>query len=187
MWSCGAYHCVKLLRGHNKSAIKIAPSHRHSGLALRTMGGSMLLSRCIAFILLGACALLSAGVASAQTYPTHPVRIVTSEVGGGSDFVARIVAQGLSANLGQQVIVDNRVGAITPEVLLRAAADGYTIMVSGATFWLAPLFRKTSYDPVKDFAPVSMLSDSPNILVVHPSVAVTSVKELIALAKAKPK
>ena len=140
---------------------------------------------------IGSCsiafALLVVNGAYGEDYPVRPVRIVTSEAGGGSDFVARLVAQGLSLSLGQPVIVDNRVGSIAPEAVLRATPDGYTVLVSGSTFWLAPLLRKTSYDPVKDFAPISMLSDSPNILVVHPSVPATTVKELIVLARARPK
>jgi len=125
-------------------------------------------------------------VASGQIYPYKHVRIVTSEAGGGSDLVARIIAQGLSASLGQQVIVDNRGGSLAPELVARATPDGYTLLVSGTTFWLGPLFKKMLFDPVRDFLPITVLVDSPNILVVHPSVKVNSVTELIALAKAKP-
>jgi len=111
--------------------------------------------------------------------------------GGPTDFVGRLVGQKLSPLLGQQVVVDNRPGAgtiIGSEIVLRAAPDGYTLLfgTGGGTF-LAPLMLpKVPYDPHRDFAPVAMLVQSPQVLVVHPSVAAKSVSELIALAKAKP-
>jgi tripartite-type tricarboxylate transporter receptor subunit TctC len=130
--------------------------------------------------------------AVAQPYPTRPVRLVIPyPPGGPTDFVGRLVGQKLSPLLGQQVVVDNRPGAgtiIGSELVARAAPDGYTLLfgTGGGTF-LAPLMLpKVPYDPHRDFAPVGMLVQSPQVLVVHPSVAAKSVSELVALAKSKP-
>jgi tripartite-type tricarboxylate transporter receptor subunit TctC len=129
-------------------------------------------------------------VASGQTYPSRPVRMVTAEAGGGNDFTARALAPLLSERLGQQFVVDNRGGAgglIAAEIVARAPADGYTLLVYAANVWIIPLLRKsTPYDAVRDFAPMIWAAKSPNTLVVHPSVPATSVKELVALAKARP-
>ena len=136
--------------------------------------------------------LLVAQTLAAQPYPTRPIRLVIPyPPGGPTDFVGRTVGQKLSQALGQQVVVDNRPGAgtiIGSELVARAAPDGYTLLfgTGGGTF-LAPLILpKVPYDPHRDFAPVSMLVQSPQVLVVHPSVAANSVGELVALAKAKP-
>ena len=138
------------------------------------------------------CALAIPAASFAQTYPVRPIRlIVPYPPGGPTDFVGRVVGQKLSSIVGQQVVVDNRPGAgtvIGSELVARAAPDGYTLLfgTGGGTF-LAPLILPSvSYDPLKDFAPVAMLVQSPQVLVVHPSVPVTNVRELIALAKAKP-
>ena len=136
-------------------------------------------------ILLGAMAALCAGIASGQSYPTKSIRIVTAESGGGADFVARIVAQGISGPLGQPVIVDNR-GPIAIEIGAKAQPDGYTLLIYPNTVWVLPFMRNTVWDPVRDFSLVTMATRAPNILVVHPSVAANSVGELIALAKARP-
>jgi len=135
-------------------------------------------------------ALLSAAV-QAQ-YPTKPVRLVVPyPPGGPTDFVGRAVAAKLTELLGQQMVVDNRPGAgtvIASEMIARAAPDGYNLLfgTGGGTF-LAPLILpKVPYDPQKDYAPVAMLVMSPQVLVVHPSTGANSVKELIAVAKAKP-
>ena len=136
--------------------------------------------------------LVSALPAYAQRYPDRPVRLVVPyPPGGPTDFVGRAVAAKLSDLLGQQVVVDNRPGAgtvIGSELIARSAPDGYNLLfgTGGGTF-LAPLILpKVPYDPQKDFAPVAMLVMSPQVLVVHPSVGANSVKELIAVAKAKP-
>ncbi len=131
---------------------------------------------------------LGAGVVSGQDYPTNPVRIVCSGLGGGNDFTARMIAQGLIGSLGQRVIVDNRPSGVIPgEVVSKAPPDGYTLLLSGSALWLLPfLLDKVSYDPVKDFSPITLAVTSTNILAVHPSLPVKSVKELIALAKARP-
>lgn len=136
--------------------------------------------------------LLVAQTLAAQPYPTRPIRLVIPyPPGGPTDFVGRAVGQKVSQALGQQIVVDNRPGAgtiIGSELVARAAPDGYTLLfgTGGGTF-LAPLMLpNVPYDPHRDFAPVSMLVQSPQVLVVHPSVAANSVSELVALAKAKP-
>lgn len=124
----------------------------------------------------------------AQDYPHKPVRIVASGTGGGGDFASRVIAQGLTSNLGQQVVVENRGGGIgAAEVVARAQPDGYTLMFYGSTIWVSPFMRSNlPYDPVRDFAPVTLAIRSPNVLAVNPSVAAKSVKQLIALVKSKP-
>ena len=147
----------------------------------------MLLSRFVAGALPAALLALAAGAVSGQDYPNKPIRIVTSNVGGGNDFVARAIAQGLADSFRQQVVVDNRpAGPIPGQVAAGARPDGYTLMVASSTLWTGPLLQKYLYNPLSDFSPISLASRVPNILVVHPSVPVTSVKGLIALAKAKP-
>lgn len=129
---------------------------------------------------------VAAGVACAQEYPAKVMRIVTSPPGGSNDFVARLLLKGLTEKLGWQIVVDNRATILAPEVVMRTAADGYTLLVTGGTFITGNLFDKLPYDPLRDFAPITLSHRQPNILVVHPSLPVKSVKELIALAKAKP-
>ena len=121
-------------------------------------------------------------------YPVRPLRIVTGGTGSNSDFVTRIVAQALTGALNQQVIVDNRPsGAVLGEIVARASPDGYTLLVSGSSFWLAPfLTPKLSWHPLKDFTPVILLTSSPNLIVVHPGSSIQSVPDLIAQAKARP-
>ncbi|HUF81484.1 MAG TPA: tripartite tricarboxylate transporter substrate binding protein [Burkholderiales bacterium] len=129
----------------------------------------------------------AAGPASAQEYPTRPIRFVTAAVGGGIDFGARLLAAGLTERLGQQVVVDNRGGTnIAPQTVARATPDGYTLLIHNNTVWISPLLDKVPYDHQKELWPITLTSRSPNILVVHPSLQVGSVKELIALAKASP-
>jgi tripartite-type tricarboxylate transporter receptor subunit TctC len=131
-----------------------------------------------------------AGIA-AETFPVKAVRMIAPfSAGGGADTVARLIAQKLSELLGQQVIVDNRPGAsniIGTEVTARAVPDGYTIMIANSVHAInAGLFRKLPYDPINDFAPISLVVSTPYVLIVHPSLPVKSVRELVALAKAKP-
>ncbi len=124
---------------------------------------------------------------SGQDYPNKPIRIVTTNVGGSNDFVARVVAQGLAESLRQQVVVDNRpAGPIPGQVAARATPDAYTLMMGTSSTWVGPLLQKDLYNPLSDFSPVVLVSKVPNLLVVHPSVQAKSAKELIALAKAKP-
>ena len=134
---------------------------------------------------------LSGMQASAQSYPSKPVRwIVAFSPGGGADTTARLIAPLLSERLGQQVIVDNRGGAggtIGAAQAARAAPDGYTLLLGSTNLAAAPALQgKLPFDPVKDFAAVSLLAKVPNVMAVHPSLPVKSVKELIALAKARP-
>ena len=133
-------------------------------------------------------ALLGGGLICAQDNPTKPIRVMTSPPGGGSDFVARQVAQGISGPLGQQVIIENRPGGtFAGEAVSRAAADGYTLIYYGSALWLLPLMRKeVPYDTVRDFAPITLASTQPNVLVVHPTLPVKSARDLVALAKARP-
>ena len=130
--------------------------------------------------------------ARAAEYPTKPIRLLVGFApGGGTDTTARAISQKLTAALGQQVVVDNRPGVsgnIAAEITANAPPDGYTVLLAtiGALAINPSLLKKMPFDPIKDLAPVTRAADSTNILVVHPSVAAKSVKELIALAKSKP-
>ncbi len=128
--------------------------------------------------------------AAAQSYPSKPLHIVTSEPGGGNDFAARMIAQALSVCLGQQVIVDNHggaSGAIAGEMVAKAAPDGYTLLLYGSNIWLLPFLRNNvPYDPVRDLVPITLAVRAPNILVVHPALPVKTAQELIALARKRP-
>lgn len=147
----------------------------------------MLITRFVVWMFSGVMMVLGAGTASGQDYPNKPLRIVTATAGGGGDFVARIIAQGISGPLGQPVIIDNRAAGFTPGLIAsQALPDGYTLLVTGTNHYVSTLLRPAPYDPIKDFSSISIISIEPNVLAVHPSVAATSVKELIALAKAKP-
>src|ERR1700694_1894832 len=130
---------------------------------------------------------LGTGAAWSQGYPRKPLRFVTTGIGASTDLAARTVAQGLTDSVGWNVVVDNRGSTIVAaEMASRAAPDGYTLLVSTDGLWRGPLLQKMSFDPVKDFSPIPLVSRSPNILVVHPSLPVKSVKDLIVLAKARP-
>jgi tripartite-type tricarboxylate transporter receptor subunit TctC len=134
---------------------------------------------------------LVAGTAAAQGYPAGPVRIIVPfPPGGGVDGAGRLIGQKLAEAMGKPFVVDNRPGAngmIGSELAAKAAKDGYTLMVNGANFVTTPsLYSKASYDPVRDFEPVALLALAPNVLVVHPSLPAKSVKDLIALARARP-
>ena len=135
-----------------------------------------------------ALAVLGVAAVSAQDYPNKPVRILTGGAGSNADIISRLVAQGISGPLGQQVIVDNRVSGIPlGSAAAKSPPDGYTLLVTSSSMWLLPFLQdNVPFDPIADFAPVSLLVSSPNILVVHPSLPVKSVKEIIALAKARP-
>lgn len=128
----------------------------------------------------------------AQTYPGKPVRVIVPfAAGGGTDIMARLIAQKLTESLGQTFVVDNRAGAngiIGSELVAKAPPDGYTIMLgTSATHAINPaVYAKLSYDPVKDFAPISNLAYSAFIISVHPSIPARSIRELITLAKASP-
>jgi len=144
------------------------------------------------FAVMAAVCAMAGVVHAADTYPSRPIRmIVAYPPGGGTDQVGRVLADQLTVTLGQNVVVDNRGGAtgnIGTELAARAVPDGYTLLMGN----VAPnavnvsLFKKLGFDPVKDFAPVSLVAVTPNILVAHPSMPVKTIKELIAYAKAKP-
>ena len=120
-----------------------------------------------------------------DAYPTKPVRLIVPAAGGGSDLVARIIAPKLSEAFGHQFIVDNR-GSIAADIGAKAPPDGYTLHVNGSPLWLQPLLRQTSWGVLRDYVPITMAVTSPSILAVHPSLPVKNVRELVALAKAKP-
>jgi tripartite-type tricarboxylate transporter receptor subunit TctC len=128
----------------------------------------------------------AAGTAVGQDYPSKAVRIVTAPAGGGNDFSARLVSRGIAGPLGQQVIVDNRPTVLGPEIVAKSPNDGYTVLLTGSAHWIGPLVERVNYDPVRDFAPVSLVDRTPVILVVHPSLPIKNAKQLIALAKARP-
>ena len=131
-------------------------------------------------------------LAGADNYPTKPIHIIVPyPAGGTSDILARTIGQRLSESLGQPVIVDNKPGAngnVGADLVAKANADGYTLLLAdiGALVISPSVYPTLPFDPVKDFAPVTMVAYSPHILVVHPSVAANSVSELVQMAKAKP-
>ena len=131
-------------------------------------------------------AILGAGTVSGQDYPTKPIRIVTGPAGGGTDFTARLVAQGVTSALGQPTVMDNRSGVTQGEVVSKSPPDGYTLLIAGGNLWIAPLLQKVPYDVVRDFTPVSLIEKQALVLVVHPSVPTKSLQQLISLAKTRP-
>ncbi len=146
---------------------------------------------CVLCLGIAAAAAQPASTGSGQAYPVKPIRwIVPSSAGGGNDVLARIVGAKLTQAWGQQVIVDVRPGAggiIGSDLAAKSAPDGYTILIVAPGYALNPFFYKSlPYDTLKDFERVTVLAQAPNVLVVHPSVPATNVKELIALARARP-
>lgn len=136
------------------------------------------------------CALIAAD-AAAQRYPSRPVRILVGfQAGGGTDLAARAVAQRLTDVTSGSFIVDNRPGAagnIAAELVAKAPADGYTILMANSTIAIPSLFSKLAFDVRKDFSPLSLIALGPSVLVVHPSLPVKDIKGLISFAKARPK
>ena len=129
----------------------------------------------------------TASTVSAETYPNKPLRMILAGVGAGAEIAARLTAAGIAGPLGQNVIADSRGSAtVAAEAVAKAIPDGYTLLLVGNNLWMTPLTQKTNYDPVRDFAPISMLMSTPNILIVHPALPVKSIRDLIDLAKAKP-
>lgn len=137
-------------------------------------------------------ALLAWGAAWPQAYPAKPIRfIVPFPAGGGADIFARLIGRKLGENMGQQFVVDNRAGAsgiIGCEAVARAAPDGYTLLMgtTGTHTTNPAVFSRLPYDPLRDFAPVSLVAESPFLLLVHPSLPVANLKELIVFARARP-
>ena len=133
--------------------------------------------------------MLLAASAAAQTYPVRPIRMVVPNLAGSAtDSVARMVAQRFTDAWGQQVVVDNRAGAsgiIGAEVTSKAAPDGYTIMMAtSAGIIILPLLTKVPYESARDFSPISLVVNSPQMLVAHPSVPATNVEELVEIGRA---
>src|SRR5215813_12872376 len=131
------------------------------------------------------------GADPAQGYPDHPVRLITGSPGSTADLSARFIAQKLFERWGQQVVVDNRPGAggiIGAEIAARAAPDGYTLVVGHIGTHASPqfLFARLAYDPVRDFAPISLMTDSGIALVVNATLLAASLKEFVAYAKSRP-
>ncbi len=149
-----------------------------------------LLEKLKSLLIAGVLAMLAIPAAAQQNYPSKPIRfIVPYAAGGGVSVVARMVGQKMTDAWGQPVIIDNRPsanGIVGTEAAARSSPDGYTFLVVTGTHVIVPHLLSTSYDAVKDFSPVATIASSEFLLVVHPSVPVTTLQELIALAKAKP-
>jgi tripartite-type tricarboxylate transporter receptor subunit TctC len=151
-----------------------------------------MIGRNSATIAILAWALIPEGELCAQVpgYPARAVRIVAPDAGSGNDVTLRLLLPGLSSALGQQLLIDNRGGgggAIAMQTVAKAAPDGYTVLSHGIAIWMLPLMRDNpGWDPDRDFSPITVMARVPNILVVHPSLPVRSVKDLIGLAKARP-
>ena len=140
--------------------------------------------------MLGALLMVAAGHVIAQAYPTKPIRfIVPFPPGGGADATARTIGAKLAEGLGQPVVVESRAGAggnIGTEFVARAPADGYTILLTTNGHTIQPHLRTVTWDPIKDFTPLSIVATYPVVIAVHPSVAANTLRELIAYAKANP-
>jgi len=151
----------------------------------------MLIARSVRWLIVLTFALPILGHSQSTTpYPAKPIRlIVPFAPGGGTDILARSLGQLLGSSLGQQVIVDNRPGAggvLGAELTAKSAPDGYTIMMVSSSYSVNPALYKLSFDPIKDLTPISQVASVPFVLVAHPSVPINNLRELIALAKAKP-
>lgn len=151
------------------------------------MDCSTLVSRIIGGIALA----LAISCYGAQSYPSHPVRmLIPNAPGGGADLLGRVIGEKFAERLGQPFVIDNRGGAATTlgvNIAAKAAADGYTMVLVAATFAIgASFYRNLPYDPIKDFDAVGLLATQPTVLVMHPSVRAASIKELIAWATANP-
>jgi tripartite-type tricarboxylate transporter receptor subunit TctC len=132
-------------------------------------------------------AALYIGTSYAQTFPNKPLRILTAGTGSSVDLTGRVLSTDLSATFGQPVVVDNRASSTLADLLANSVPDGYTMVIIGSSFWLSPLLEKhPTHDPLKDSAPLTLTGTIPTVIVVPSSLAVSSVKDLIALAKAKP-
>lgn len=144
------------------------------------------------FLIVAASCCVAGEAAAAENYPSKPIRlIVPYPAGGGVDAVARSIAPKLAERIGQQIVIDNRGGAggnIGTELAARALPDGYTLVMGAAALAInMTLYPKLPFDPVRDLTPISLLASTPNIVTVHPSLPVTSMRELIALAKKAPR
>src|SRR5258705_12468159 len=141
-------------------------------------------------LLLG-CALLAGHAQAQDSYPSRPLRfILPFPPGGGTDILGRLIAERLSASLGQPVVTENRGGAggnVGAEAAAHSAPDGYTIVLVAPSLAISPsLYSTLNYDPVKDFAPISLVATVPNVMITNPSVEAQTLKEFIALVRSKP-
>ena len=127
----------------------------------------MLKAQVVARTLLLGVTCAGAGPAFTQTYPTKPIRVITSPAGGGNDFPARLIARALTAPLGQQLIVDNRPTVLLADIVSKAPPDGHTLLVTGSAHWIGPLFEKVTYDPIRDFAPITLIDRAHNVTVFY--------------------
>jgi len=144
-----------------------------------------------AFVLAAAAAALGSACAFADTYPERPIKIVVPfGPGGFTDVVARIIQKDLAPAIGAPIVIENRAGAgstIGTDIVAKAKPDGYTLVMVSTTHVISPhLYRSVPYDPIRDFTPIMKIGEGPYVLVVHPSLGVSSVRDLIALAKSKP-
>ncbi len=134
--------------------------------------------------------IVGTSTAWSQDFPAKPIRIWTSEAGGGNDFAARLIAQGVASGIGQQVIIENRGtagGTIAAQAVAKSPGDGYTLLFYGSNIWLMPFLRdNVPYDPIRDFAPITLATRAPHLLVVHPSLPVRTARELVVLARNNP-
>ena len=149
------------------------------------------LQRIAAIVSIATGVVVAGGPAGAQAYPSRALRIVVpSSAGSGADFSARLIAQPLGERLGQQIVVENRAGAATmigTEVVVKSPPDGYTVLLGVGTLATSPsMYKKVPYDAQRDLAPITQIATVANVLVVHPSLPVRSVKDLVALAKTRP-
>src|SRR5438477_1188670 len=145
--------------------------------------------RCV--LLAALCLGLAGSRAGADDYPSKPIRYIAGAgPGGASDILARAIGPKLASSLGRQVIVDNRPGAgqnIAADITAKAAPDGYTIFLAASAFTINPsIYRNLPFDPLRDFTPIGMVANVPNILVVQPSTGAKSVKDIIGLARVTP-
>ena len=144
----------------------------------------------LAALILASLALTMPTNAGAQAYPSKPIRLITPFApGGGTDFVARLIAQKLTEKLGQQVMVDNKPGAgsnLGTELALKSPPDGYTLLVTPASYTVNPNIYKLNFDPINDITPIVQISSGPYIVAVHPSLPVKTLKDLVDYAKANP-
>jgi len=138
-------------------------------------------------VVIAVCSASTVAGAWAQGYPSRPVRILTAEPGGGSDIVSRMLSSALTSRLGQQVIVENRVGGvIISELAAKATPDGHTLLIYSNALWLLPYMRTETPYAVSDFKPISLLVSAPMLLTIHPSVPAQSAEDFVALTRAKP-
>ena len=145
----------------------------------------MRLPRMVVWMSMAGTAALGANTACGQNYPIRPIRILTATPGGNGDFAARQIVQEIAGPMGQNISVDNRTAPLAASIVAGSQPDGYSLLVAGSDLWIEQLLHKTPYD-LKELAPISLLVRSPNVLVVHPSLAAKSVRELIDMAKTRP-